>query len=286
MFGLFLPMFPAYGQTFSDPPTSATFAQVTKGMEVIEDYTFGTGYGRAIGTIQQLALHFNPYGVAGTTVINQEWERYQPFNAQNFVFAENSLALTATIPKGGGLFPGGIHSGQIWSKQTFKPDVTGYTVYAFEVQMRVPSGAGMWPAAWFYTAHWGQDDGSEIDNPEFFVMKWQNEFDWTGAQHGPGQGPEIYSIKTNQWVWHPNLNFSADYHNYQTFWTPDAVYKYLDGTLIYAQSFKWTAPGPANIGVNLAVGSSNSQSLPGLEPTSLNEFPSAVSIDHIRVWAK
>jgi hypothetical protein len=286
IFGLFISVFPAYSQNFSDPGTTVTFDQAIQGMEVIDNYTFGTGYGRTISNIQQLAAHFDPYGIAGTQVINQEWERYQPFNNQNFAFADSSLNLTATIPKGGGVFPGGIYSGQIFSKQLFKPEVTGHTVYAFEVRMKVPIGPGMWPAAWFYTQHWGQDDRSEIDNPEFFNMKWQNEFDWTGSQHGPGQGAEIYSIKTNPWTWHPGLNFSADYHDYQTLWTPDAVYKYVDGTLVYAQSFKWTAPGPAQIIVNLAVGSSDTQSLPGLEPTSLSQFPSALSVDHIRIWAK
>jgi hypothetical protein len=284
-FGSFLLVFPACGQNFSDPSTSATFGQATQGMEVVEDYTFGTGYGRAISNIQQLSAHFNPYGLAGTQPFVGEWERYQPFNSQNFAFTDSSLNLTATIPKGGGLFPGGIYTGQILSKQTFKPDVTGYTVYAFEVRMKVPAGPGMWSAAWFYTGQWGQDDTSEIDNPEVFVMKWQNQFDWTGAQHGPGQGPEIYSIKSNPWTWRPGLNFAADYHDYQTFWTPDAVYKYVDGTLVYAQSFKWT-DGPAQVIVSLAVGSSLTDKLPGLQPTSLSQFPSAISLDHIRVWAK
>lgn len=283
--GLFISIFPAHAQNFSNPTSSATFAQTTHAMGVIEDYEFGTGYGRAICSIQQLGMEFNPYGIAGTTVINQEWQIFRPFNVQNFVFTENSLDITATIPKKGGLFPGGIDSGQIWSKKLFKPGLNGYTVYAFEVRMRMPTGPGMWSGAWFYTPQPGQDDHSEIDNPEFFVMKWQNEFDWTSTEHGPGVGKDIYSIKTNQWAWHPGLNFSADYHNYQTVWTPDSVYKYVDGTLVHAQYFKWTAPGPPSIGVTLSVGSSLPD-LIGLQPNSLNEFPANVSVDHIKIWAK
>lgn len=268
-----------------DPDPTATFGQVTSDMLLLEDYTFGSDSGRAIGNLKQLAARFEPYGIAGTDVINQEWERYQPFNSTNFVFSANSLGLTATIPDNGGLRPGGIHSGQIWTKETFKPGVTGHTVYAVEVRMKIPSGRGMWPAVWLYTRSPapGMNDGSEIDNPEFFSMRTQNEFDWTGYQHGPGVGKEIYSIKTNQWVWHPGFNFSADYHEYQTVWTPDAVYKYVDGRLIYASLFKWTAAGEAQLGVNLAVGS---PTLPGLEPSSLKQFPSALLIEHIRIWAK
>jgi beta-glucanase (GH16 family) len=286
MLGIFIAVLPVCDRPASkSPPVPRTFAQAIHGMSRIRNYTFGTADDRTVGNLQTLARSFDPFGIAGRTVINQEWEVYQPFNSRNFVFTPTSLKLTATIRKGGGLFPGGINSGQIVTKETFKPGYTGHTVYAIEVRMKIPSGRGMWPAAWFYTKQPGQNDGSEIDNPEFWIDSQQNQFDWTGFQHGPGQGAELYSIKTNRWVWHPGLNFAADYHDYQTLWTPDAVYKYLDGTLVYAQSFQWTAPGPAQLIVNLAVGSSL-HSLPGLQPNSRSEFPSALSVDHIAIWAK
>lgn len=275
-----------YSQTSSkDQPLPRTFSQATWGMKQIQNYTFGTADGRTVSSLSALAQSFDPFGIAGHTVVNGEWDHFQSFNKDNFVFTNSSLDLTATIPQGGGLFVGGINSAQICTKQTFKPGHTGYTSYAFEVRMKVPSGQGMWPAAWFYTKEPGKGDGSEIDNPEIYVMQHQNQFDWTGFQHGPGQGADLYSIKTNKYSWHSGLNLAADYHNYQTLWTPDAVYKFLDGTLIYAQSFKWTAPGPAQLLVTLAVGG-DSTKLPGLQPTSLSEFPSALSVDHITIWAK
>jgi Glycosyl hydrolases family 16 len=272
-------------QTFTDPAVTATFSQATQGMALYEDFEFGTGSGRNFNNLQRLAAFFSPYGISGLTVINQEWERYQGFNSQNFVFTANTLNLTATIPASGGLFPGGINSGQIWTNEVYQPDVTGHTIYAFEVSMQIPSGPGTWPAAWFYTKVPGENDGSEIDNPEFFVMNTQNDFDWTGFDHGPGMGAQIYSIKTNQWVWQPGINFSAAFHDYQTFWTPNAVYKYVDGTLVYAQSFTWTAKGAPQLGINLAIGS-NDPTLAGLKPTSLSQFPCALSIDHIKVWVQ
>lgn len=254
-------------------------------MRVLLDYTFGTSPGKAIRNLDELAKHFEPYGIAGTTVINDEWERYQPFNPENFVFTPHSLDLTATIPKKGGLFPGGIHSGQIWSKQTFQPGRTGHSAYAFDVRMRIPAGRGMWPAFWLYAKSGmpGMNDGSEIDHPEFFNMSTQNELDWTGYSHGPGVGDSIYSI-TQKGIWHPRTNFSADYHNYQTLWMQDAVYKYVDGKLVDARRFKWTSRGAAQFGADLAVGSSN-PNMPGLKPTSEKQFPSALSIEYIRVLA-
>ena len=276
---------PLYSQTFADPSTSATFDEAIHNLPVLQNYTFGTAGGRSVNCLTRLATAFSPHGIAGTIVINQEWQRYQTFNATNFVFTPTTLNLTATVPQGGGLFPGGINSGQIWTKQTFQPGKNGRTVYAFEVRMRIPPGSGIWPAAWLFTKTPGIADTSEIDNPEFFSMEWQNEFDWTSTLHGPGVGGQMYSLRTNPWVWHPGLNFSADFHDFQTLWTEDMVYSYVDGTLISAQAFKWTSKGEAQFGINLAVGS-NMASLPGLQPNSLSEFPAALQVDHFTIWAQ
>lgn len=262
-----------------------TFKEVTSRLTLLRDYQFGTRHAANIRNLSRLAQLFEPYGLSGKTVINQEWERYQPFNEHNFVFAHDALEINATIPDRGGCFPGGINSGQIWTKELFTPVKTGYTEYAFQVRMRVPPQRGAWPAAWLYTKEPGKDDGSEIDNPEFFNMKNQNSYDWTGFQHGPGQGAELYSIKTNKFVWHPGIDFAADYHTYELHWTESMVSKFVDEKLIYSQMFKWTAPGAAQFGVNLAVGS-NSPSLPGLAPESIAEFPIKLSVSSIRVWAK
>lgn len=279
---LLLTILPLYAQ---DPSTSETFEQYVQGMQPTGWYNFGTASGCTVCNMQQLAAAFNPYGIGGTIVLHQEWERYQPFNTQNFVFRANSLDLTATIPSGGGLWPGGINSGQIWTKQTFQPGVTGHNVYAFMVRMKIPNGQGSWPGSWFYTAQPGISDGSEIDNPEFFVMEWQNQYDWTGFDHGPNAGSIIYSNLSNPWTWRPGIDFSAGYHDYELIWTPDATYKYVDGQLILAQQFKYTAQGPAQLGINLGVGSDEAD-LPGLQPTSLSEFPMTLSVQYISMWSK
>ena len=63
------------------------------------------------------------------------------------------------------------------------------------------------------------------------------------------------------------------------------MYKYVDNRLVVATHFKWTAPGPAQMGANLAVGSGKSE-LMGLQPASLSDFPCALSIVHIKVWGR
>jgi hypothetical protein len=270
-------------QATYDPPTTDTFSQAIAGMSTVNSYTFGTAQGHTITNLQQLASSFNPYGIAGQTVIHTEWERYQAFNTTNFVFTPSSLNLTATIPANGGLFPGGINSGQIWSKATYQPTKNGKNVYAVSVRMKFPSGTGMWPGVWMFSPTAG--DLSEVDIVEFLMMHWQNQFDWTGFDHGPGVGSSFYSILTNPWVWHPGSDFSLAFHNFQVIWTPDATYKYFDDKLISAEFFKWTSNKQAQLGVNLAVGS-NDSSLPGLMPTSWSEFPSSVQLQSISVWGK
>lgn len=266
-----------------DPNVGDSFSEATQGMKNIAWYRFGTASGCTICNLQQLGSHFNPYGIAGKTVIHQEWERYQPFNNTNFGFTGDSLNITATIAQNGGLWPGGINSGQIWSQQLFKPGVTGYNTYAFTIRMKIPQGQGMWPATWLYPQKNG--DGSEIDIAEFETMQYQTMYDWTGFDEGRGVGSTIEDIRTNPWVWHPGTNFSAGFHDYQLIWTRDATFKYVDGRLIYAQFFKWNAASAGQLGINLAVGS-NSSGLPGLHPNSLGEFPAKIQVESISISAK
>jgi hypothetical protein len=260
------------------------FQNAIRGMSVATTHDFGTAPGKTVSDLTELANRFEPYSVAGTTVIHQEWQRFQTFNSTNHVFTPTSLDLTATIPGGGGLFDGGIHSGQIWSSATYKPGVTGSSRYAFDIEMKINSAPGMQNSSWFYTKQWDLVDASEIDNPEFWIMTNQNATNWSGFNHGPGLAPEIYSIKHNEFFWTPGLDFSLAYHHYQTYWTTDAVYKYVDGDLIHAQEFTWTAPGAAQYGVVCGCGSS-APYLPGLTPVSLGDFPAALSVRTIRIWA-
>ena len=67
--------------------------------------------------------------------------------------------------------------------------------------------------------------------------------------------------------------------------SPAKVYKYVNGKLVVATHFKWTAPEAAQLGANLAVGSSQA-ALAGLQPDSLSEFPSALSLAYIKVWGR
>jgi hypothetical protein len=63
-------------------------------------------------------------------------------------------------------------------------------------------------------------------------------------------------------------------------WTPDKVYRYVDGLLIRGTDFVYSSPGQAQFIASLACGSVSA----GLIPTSLGEFPMALSIKHFKIW--
>jgi hypothetical protein len=287
----------------TDVSTSLSFFQAlsSQSMNLTKSYTFGTGCNANVTNMTQLAASFDPYGIAGTGTINQEWEVYQNFTAGagiNFVFTATTLNLTATIPPGGGLFAGGINSGQIWTKATYTPGFAGVTVVAQEVVMQIPHGKGSWPAAWWYMKNastpfnFPQADGSEIDNPEFFVSNTENTFDWTGYSHPTPRNtqPNFYQIPgmTDQNIWHPGTDFANAFHSFQTYWTLDAVYRYVDGQLVKANSFTWgTGQNPAQFGIDLAVGTGSCIGCgQGQQPTSLSEFPMPLQVKSVKIWTK
>jgi len=266
-----------------NPDPNQTFEQVVSGMQPIRWFDFRAGGNSS--NLAALSQNFSPYGIAGTNPTHQEWEAYQTFNPDNFRFYSDGLYLTATLPWWGGMWPGGIASGQIWMKEGFAPNMTGYNTYAIMIRMKASPIKGAWSQSWLYSRDWWGNDGSEIDNPEVMNSAYQNQYDWTGYNHGPGDGGVFFDKRTNPWTWNPGVDFSADYHNFELVWTPNATYKYVDGQLILGQQFWWTATSPAQLGVGLAVGS-NEIDLPGLIPASWGDFPSSVGVQYITVWAK
>ena len=83
--------------------SSESFEQKIAGFKPIHDFSFGTAKAprgkRAIRSIRDLATVFEPYQHGTkTVVINQEAQRYVPFDADEaFVFTPDALELTGTI---------------------------------------------------------------------------------------------------------------------------------------------------------------------------------------------
>jgi hypothetical protein len=244
------------------------------GYTLLRDYSFGTS--RNVNSLTSISNSFNPYGVAGTTVINNEWQRYQPINSTNHKLTATTLELTAT-PNLGGVYNGGISSGQITTKETFYP-YNGKT-YIFQLRAKIPKKVGAWPAFWLYSPGGAGSTTSEIDIFEFFDTPTQNTFDWTGFDHGNGVGADYYNIMTNQWVWHPGWDFAPDYHLYTLIWKEGNIQKWVDGTQVKGTLFQWDGPAPQVL-INLAMGGNTNNN-----PVA-SSFPAVFSLDYFRVYVK
>lgn len=256
--------------------TESLRAQDLSGYVLLRDYNFGTSTGSTVKNITDLGVNFKPYGVAGTSVINKEWQRYQPFNTTNHVFTTNDLELTA-VANLGGVKDGGISSGQITTKETFYPS-NGKT-YVFQLRAKIPKKTGAWPAFWMYSPGGSGTTTSEIDIFEFFDTPTQNTYDWTGFDHGSGVGSNYYNIMTNQWVWHPGFDFSADYHTYTLVWKEGDIQKWVDNTMVKGTNFTWNGTAPQVL-INLAVGG-NTNNAP-----NASTFPCKFLVDYFRIYEK
>ncbi len=142
----------------------------------------------------------------------------------------------------------------------------------FEARVKVPSGAGCWPAFWMIP----QDDTQwtpEIDIFEFW-------YDGTNAAtahpyfnfHYKDEFGNFKQYNIKQYG--PTIDYSLDYHTYGVLWSPSSIQVYLDG--IAGPSYTDTAyiPNtPMYIIVNLALQK-------GYTPSS----PQKMYIDYVRAW--
>jgi beta-glucanase (GH16 family) len=213
---------------------------------------------------------------------NQEWEYYtdRPENAS--LDGEGSLAITArreTLPGMAGCRYGScdITSARLKTLGRF-----AQRYGRFEARIRIPGGAGMWPAFWMM----GDDiDGvgwpycGEIDVMEI-VERSPGTVD--GTIHGPGfAGSGLGGTRTLP----GGARFADAFHTFAIEWSPESVTWLLDGapylTVSKAQAPTWVYDHPFFILLNLAVGGQ----LPG-SPAASTVFPARMLVDYVRVYQR
>lgn len=152
-----------------------------------------------------------------------------------------------------------------------------------EARIKVPKGAGMWPAFWLLGAdidRSGWPSCGEIDIMEFIGREPSKVF---GTLHGPGFSGAKGS---GGFVELPKgVNVSDDFHDFAVEWGPNNIRWFLDGKQfkifsrgdIQAGS-KWVFDQPFFIILNLAVGGR----WPG-PPDATTRFPQSLLVDYVRV---
>lgn len=198
---------------------------------------------------------------------NLELEWYEP---QNVAVANGIANLTAVVKRAHGhpYTSGMISTGG---------QSTGTARFAFlygyaEARMKLPRGAGMWPAFWLVPA-------DRTWPPEIDIMEYQGvqpsidyaTVHWGSAKHQQQDGSAVDT----------GVDLSAAFHTYAVLWQPDRIVWYFDGRAIKRFARAAGIPHkPMYVILNLAIGGW----VDGQLTPQPDEFPATFAIDYVRVW--
>lgn len=160
----------------------------------------------------------------------------------------------------------------------------------FEARLRVPRGAGTWPAFWMLGANHDHeaDEGSPDSWPfvgEIDIMEHLGrEPDLVmGTIHGPGYSGALGLTKWNR----QEQDIAEEFHTYAVEWDAEGIRWFLDGEEYFDLSREavgnrdWVFDHEFFLIVNLALGGQ----FPG--PIGLDvEFPLQLHVDHVRVFQR
>ena len=204
--------------------------------------------------------------VDSTATVHISKKPSETVGAQNGVLVLEPLFSPGFITKDGKKFD--FLSGRIDTRK--KVDFTYGTASA---RMKLPAGAGFWPA------FWAMGDGRWPDNGEIDIMENVGEPDWTGiALHGPGYSGETPLV--NKGFLKPGDDITQ-WHVYSVDWTPDSLVFKVDDAVIYRATRpmvehygKWAFDNPKYLIVNLALGGAYPYKTNGVK-TPYNGIPEA-----------
>lgn len=152
-----------------------------------------------------------------------------------------------------------------------------------EARLKVPHGAGLWPAFWMLgdnirTVSWPQC--GEIDIMEY-VGDQPGEI-WSSV-HGPG-----YTLAglTGAYRLPVGQSFADNFHTYAMEWTPTGVAFSVDGTTYHrvdrsaiGAGNEWVFDKPMHVVLNLAVGGTW-----GGTPPPETRFPARLEVDYVAFY--
>jgi len=150
-----------------------------------------------------------------------------------------------------------------------------------ETRVKVPAGAGLWPAFWSLGTNIGDvgwPQTGEIDIMEF-VGRVPNEI--FGTIHGPGYSGGASFGGTHDF----GVPVSDSFHTFAIEWQPDRIEWFVDGILYHTATPAHVAPNqwvfnhPFYLIMNLAVGGNFGG------PVDPNvAFPKSMLVDYVRVY--
>lgn len=171
-----------------------------------------------------------------------------------------------------------ITSGRITTKAKFEQ-----AYGKFEARIKVPDGAGLWPAFWMMGTN--IDDVGWPNNGEIDIMEIIGSEPYTlyGTVHGPGyhseNGPGGETTNSSKW--------EDAFHLFAVEWSPWEIVWTVDGRRYHSvtpddipEGADWVFDHPYYLLLNLAVGGV----WPG-PPNSSTRFPAKMLVDYVRVYS-
>ena len=153
----------------------------------------------------------------------------------------------------------------------------------FEINAKVPSGAGLWPAFWLLPV----DDTwpPEIDAPEVLGNNTQTAYfslhttdsAWVASQPGG------YNGSTTTDSYNSPTDLSQGFHRYGVDWGPTQIIFYIDHRVVAWRPTPSDMHKPFYLVANLAVGGPGSWPGP---PNAATVFPASLKIAGIEVWQR
>jgi beta-glucanase (GH16 family) len=179
-------------------------------------------------------------------------------------------------------------SGKFTSARIKTEGLKSFQYGRMEARIRVPAGAGLWPAFWMLG-----DSIQQVGWPacgELDIM--ENIGKEPTAIHGSIHGPGFTGTALGERYLAPGgVPWSQGFHNYGLIWSPGKVQYYVDSpSNVYATFLRSSLPAgavwPFDQGkfffiLNLAVGGD----WPG-PPDRSTQFPAQMLVDYVRVWQR
>lgn len=218
------------------------------------------------------------YDIGGGGWGNEERQFYTDSTENVALDGKGNLVLTARASDGSfGCHYGPCEytSGRLLTKGRFE-----FQYGRVEARIKVPVGAGMWPAFWMLGADIGTvgwPATGEIDIMEY-VGRWPN---WIlGTLHGPG----YYGTSGIGTTYDLGKPVADDFHTFAVEWRPGRIVWFVDGVQYHeatpedAAPSRWAFDHPFFLLLNVAVGGTL-----GGPVAPDTAFPQSMVVDYVRV---
>ncbi|HVK77322.1 MAG TPA: glycoside hydrolase family 16 protein [Kofleriaceae bacterium] len=155
----------------------------------------------------------------------------------------------------------------------------------FEARIKLPTGAGIWPAFWLLGSRFAQVSWPECGELDIMELRGSEPDVVHGSAHGPGYSGG--NPKTDRFELATGT-FADDYHLFSVEWSPGEVHWFVDDHHYHAiraidmpAGQRWVFDdGPMFVILNVAVG--------GWFGGEVDDriFPQSMYVDHVRVYER